>query len=158
MRRHQYRNSSRRSPTGAETPSRIREVSWFHWSSTSALLPCSFETFWPAPDSAIAMPFVGALHHVPRHENDFVRERATWVLSRVTKGRLAEPLRAALDDHDWRVAGLRRVGLGSCAGSAYRFPSSIADHTSRVAASCDGRLRAGGLARSSSRYADAIIA
>jgi len=64
------------------------------------------------PDSAIAMPFIGALHHVPRHENDFVRERATWVLSRVTKGTLAEPLRAALDDHDWRVQAYAAWALG----------------------------------------------
>lgn len=55
------------------------------------------------PDSALALPFIGALHHVKKHENDFVRERATWVLSRVDGGRLADPLLAALDDADWRV-------------------------------------------------------
>jgi HEAT repeat protein len=55
------------------------------------------------PDSAAALPFVTALAHEPQHRNDFVRERARWVISRVTEGRLVEPMLESLGDPDWRV-------------------------------------------------------
>jgi len=70
------------------------------------------------PDSMLAMPFVHALQHVPRHENDFVRERARWVLSRVTSGALREPLLTAFDDPDWRVQAYAAWALGVFADTA----------------------------------------
>ena len=43
------------------------------------------------------------LHHQKRSEDDFVRERAVWALSRIKHGRIVEPLIAELKNPDWRV-------------------------------------------------------
>ena len=55
------------------------------------------------PDSVLARLLVAALGRQPTGEEDLVRERAAWALSRVHGDRLVEPLLEALADEDWRV-------------------------------------------------------
>ena len=55
------------------------------------------------PDSALAQLLVAALGRQPQGEEDLVRARAAWALSRTIGDRLVEPLLDALDSADWRV-------------------------------------------------------
>jgi HEAT repeat protein len=55
------------------------------------------------PDSVLAGKLIAALAREPRGEEDLVRERAAWALTRARGGRLVEPLLDALGDPDWRV-------------------------------------------------------
>ncbi|HEV8150822.1 MAG TPA: M56 family metallopeptidase [Gemmatimonadales bacterium] len=53
-------------------------------------------------DSTLAVWLFEAQSRVPQDRGDLVRERAAWALSRITAGKLIEPLLASLESQDWR--------------------------------------------------------
>jgi len=75
-------------------------------------------------DSIFARSLLGALRHTPTHEADLVRERARWVFSRTTNGRLIEPLLESLGESDWRVQAYAAWALG-VAGDARAIPPLV---------------------------------
>jgi len=64
------------------------------------------------PDSLLVHRLHAALRHTPGGEEDLVRDRAAWALSRMQGERLVEPLLAALHDPDWRVRAYAAWALG----------------------------------------------
>jgi len=72
-------------------------------------------------DSVLAGRLLVASRHTPTHEGDLVRERASWALTRVTNGRLVEPLLESLNDGDWRIQAYAAWAL-AVAGDARAVP------------------------------------
>jgi len=63
-------------------------------------------------DAEVIALLLDAASRPPRHEIDYVPQRARWALSRVRDGRLVEPLLESLDDRDWRVRAYAAWALG----------------------------------------------
>ena len=76
-------------------------------------------------DSVLARRLLAASRHTPTHEGDLVGERASWALTRVTNGRLVEPLLESLDDRDWRIQAYAAWAL-AVAGDARAIPQLTA--------------------------------
>jgi beta-lactamase regulating signal transducer with metallopeptidase domain len=63
-------------------------------------------------DAELIAFFLDCAVRPPRHDIDYVPERARWVLAQVRDGVVVEPLLEKLDDRDWRVRAYAAWALG----------------------------------------------
>jgi HEAT repeat protein len=79
----------------------------------------------------------------PRSPIDLVADRARWALGQADRGRLVEPLLAALHDGDWRVRAYAAWSLGHSGDARVTAPLAalLDDDVWRVRASAAAALR-----------------
>lgn len=71
-------------------------------------------------DAALIALLNASAARAPRHEIDFVPERARWALTRVRNGELVAPLIESLRDDDWRIRAYAAWALGHSDSRATR--------------------------------------